>query len=120
MKFKLDENLPAAAGKVLSDGGHDVSTALQEQLGGKPDAGIAETCKREQRVLITLDIDFGNIQLYPPAEYPGLVVLRLALQDMPNILNVLARLLDRFKRDPLSGRLWVVDEHRVRIRPGDE
>lgn len=34
MKFKLDENLPAAAGKVLSDGGHDVSTALQDVSSG--------------------------------------------------------------------------------------
>ena len=120
MKFKLDENLPAGAAKALADAGHDVSTALQEQLGGKPDSRIAETCKLEQRALITLDPDFGNIQAYPPANYSGLVVLRLALQDMSSILNVLTQLLERFKHDPLTGRLWVVEEHRVRIRPGDD
>jgi hypothetical protein len=38
MKFKLDENLPAGAARVLADAGHDVSTALQERLGGKPDS----------------------------------------------------------------------------------
>jgi predicted nuclease of predicted toxin-antitoxin system len=58
MKFKLDENLPAGAARVLADAGHDVSTALQEQLVGKPDSQIAETCKQEQRALITLDNDF--------------------------------------------------------------
>lgn len=120
MKFKLDENLPAGAAEVLADAGHDVSTALQEQLGGKPDSKIAETCKLEQRALITLDNDFGNIQAYPPAEHFGLVVLRLAQMDKVNILNVLTRLVERFKRDPLSGRLWVVEAHRVRIRPGDD
>ncbi len=120
MRFKLDENLPAGAARVLADAGHDVSTALQEQLGGKPDAQIAETCKREQRALITLDNDFGNIQAYPPAEYSGLVVLQLAQQDTLNILNLLIRLIERFEREPLSGRLWVVEAHRVRIRPGDE
>jgi len=120
MKFKLDENLPAGAAKVLADAGHDASTALQERLGGKPDSRLAETCKLEQRALISLDTDFGNIQLYPPAEYFGLVVLRLVRQDKPNVLNVLTRLLDRLKREPLSGRLWVVEEYRVRIRPGDE
>ena len=120
MKFKLDENLPAGAAKVLTDAGYEVSTALHERLGGKPDSRIAETCKFEQRALITLDTDFGNIQLYPPADYSGLVVLRLAQQDKPNILTVLTRLLERFKREPLSGRLWVVDEQRVRIRPGDD
>ena len=120
MKFKLDENLPADAARVLVDAGHEVSTALQERLGGKPDSRIAETCKLEQRALITLDNDFGNIQAYPPAEYSGLVVLRLAQQDKENILNVLTRLIERFEREPLSGRLWVVEAHRVRIRPGDD
>lgn len=120
MKFKLDENLPAGAGKVLADAGHDVSTVLQEKLGGKPDPRVAEICKLEQRALNTLDADFGNIQLYPPADYSGLVVLRLARQDKLNILNVLTRLLDKLKSEPLSGRLWVVEEHRVRIRPGDD
>ena len=120
MKFKRDENLSAGAARVLADAGHDVSTALQEQLGGKPDSKIAETCKLEQRALITLDNDFGNIQAYPPAEYSGLAVLRLAQLDKANILNVLTRLTERFEREPLSGRLWVVEAHRVRIRPGDD
>jgi predicted nuclease of predicted toxin-antitoxin system len=120
MKFKLDENLPAAAVRVLADAGHDVSTALQERLGGKPDSRVAETCKLERRALITLDNDFGNIQAYPPAEYSGLVVLRLAQQDKSNILSMLTRLIERFEREPLSGRLWVVEAHRVRIRPGDD
>lgn len=119
MKFKLDENLPAGAAEVLAEAGHDVSTTLQERLGGKSDSKIAETCKLEQRALITLDNDFGNIQAYPPAEYSGLVVLRLAQQDKASILNVLMRVIERFEREPLSGRLWVVEAHRVRIRPGD-
>ncbi len=119
MKFKLDENLPEGAARILAVAGYDVSTVLQERLGGKPDSRIAETCRREQRALITLDNDFGNIQAYPPAEYFGLVVLRLAQQDKANILNVLTRLTERFEREPLSGRLWVVEAHRVRIRPGD-
>jgi len=60
MKFKLDENLPAGAARVLADAGHDVSTALQERLGGKPDSRIAETCKLEERALITLDYGWSR------------------------------------------------------------
>ncbi|MGH9891588.1 MAG: DUF5615 family PIN-like protein [bacterium] len=118
MKFKLDENLPEDGAKVLANAGHDTSTALQEQLGGKPDFRIADICKIEQRALITLDTGFGDIRRYPPSEYPGLVVLRLARQDKPNVLAVLERLLGKFTREPLAGHLWVVEEHRIRIRPG--
>jgi len=44
MKFKVDENLPEEAARLLADAGHDASTALQEQLGGEPDARVAQTC----------------------------------------------------------------------------
>ena len=118
MKFKLDENLPEDGVKVLANAGHDTSTALEEQLGGKHDSEIAHVCKIEQRALITLDTGFGDIRRYPPGEYPGIVVLRLTRQDKPNVLAVLERLLPKFSREPLAGHLWVVEEHRIRLRPG--
>ena len=91
MKFKLDENLPEDGVKILANAGHDTATALEEQLGGKHDSKIAYVCKIEQRALITLDTGFGDIRRYPPDEYPGIVVLRLARQDKPNVLAVLER-----------------------------
>lgn len=118
MRFKLDENLPEDGARVLAAAGHDTANALGEKLGGKPDPDIAKICKIEQRALTTLDTGFGDIRRYPPAEYAGLVVLRLARQDKPHILAVLGRLLDKFTREPLAGRLWIVEEHRLRIRPG--
>jgi predicted nuclease of predicted toxin-antitoxin system len=105
MKFKLDENLPAEAATVLAEAGHDVSTALGEELGGGADPQVAAQCKAEGRALITLDTDFGNIQLYPPENHPGLIVLRLVRQDKQAVLTVLTRLLEKFDREPLAGRL---------------
>lgn len=118
MRFKTDENVPEEAAKLLADAGHDASTALQEQLGGEADPSIAQVCKREQLALITLDTGFGDIRRYPPGEYAGLVVLRLQRQDTPHILSVLRQLLAKFTQEQLAGRLWVVEEHRVRIRSG--
>ena len=37
-------------------------------LSGATDARIAELLKVEGRVLVTLDVDFANTQLYPPEE----------------------------------------------------
>ncbi len=119
MKFKLDENLPAVAAKVLAGADHDVATVLQQHLGGKPDATIAEVCRAEGRTLITFDTDFANIQKYPPADFSGIVVLRLTRQDTPHVLIVINRLREKFGQEPLIGRLWIVEEDRVRIRPGD-
>jgi len=120
MKFKLDENLPAEAATLLANAGHDVATVLAERLGGHADPELAAACTTEGRALITLDTDFGNIRRYPPLEYSGLVVLRLARQDTRNVLSILTRLLEKFDREPLPGRLWIVEQHRMRIRPGDQ
>jgi len=66
MKFKLDENMPTLAALVLRQKEHDVHTVFDEALNGEPDEKIAETCKRECRILLTLDTDFSDIRAYTP------------------------------------------------------
>jgi predicted nuclease of predicted toxin-antitoxin system len=119
MKIKLDENLPEEASIVLGNAGHDVSTVRKQGLSGRPDSDVIGICAQEGRALITLDLDFANVRAYPPEDYHGIVVLRLDHQDKANVLAVAARLLDPLEEEPLTGRLWVVDERRIRIRPGN-
>jgi len=120
MKIKLDENMPEDAAAILAHAGHETSTVIRQGLGGKGDSEIAAACKAEGKVLITLDTDFANLSAYPPEDYPGIVVLRLAHQAKPLILSVLTRLLEPLGQKSPSGHLWIVDEYRMRIRPGDE
>jgi predicted nuclease of predicted toxin-antitoxin system len=116
MRLKTDENFPSEAVALLRTAGHDVATAHGESLGGRPDAEIAAVCASEGRVLITLDTDFSDIRSYPPADYPGLIVLRIAKQSVPEVLGVLHRLLPVFKAHPCRYALWIVEENRIRIR----
>lgn len=66
--------------------------------------------------MVTLDTHFADIRTYPPEDYSGLVVLRLARQDKPHVLEVMRRVLKLFLSDTLEGKLWIVDEKRVRMR----
>ena len=74
MKFKIDENLSPSLATMFEAAGHDAHSVVQRALGGEPDERIIDVCSREQRALITLDLDFSNILTYPPAKYPGIVV----------------------------------------------
>ena len=65
---------------------------------------------------MTLDLDFADIRPYPPADYPGIVVLRLFQQDKTRILTAIQRLLPLLGREPLAGKLWIVEDADVRIR----
>jgi predicted nuclease of predicted toxin-antitoxin system len=116
MKFKVDENLPIEVAKMLQQAGHDAATVLEQHLGGSGDAQLAALCHRESRILVTLDLDFADIRNYPPAEFPGLIVLRLRQQDKPYVLDLFRRLMQVLHQEPIEGRLWIVEENRIRIR----
>ncbi len=120
MEIKLDENIPEDASTIFMDAGYQVSTVIEQGLGGKADKEIAAACRAERRVLITLDTDFANIGAYPPEDFSGIIVLRIANQAKPYILSILARLLDSLGQKSPSGHLWIVEEYRIRIRPGGE
>lgn len=116
MKFKTDENLPVEVVELLQREGHDALSVVDQQLAGHPDVDVAAVCQAEQRALVTLDLDFSDIRSYPPEDYFGIVVLRPVLQTISSILRLTTRALSLLDTEPLAGRLWVVNEHRVRIR----
>jgi predicted nuclease of predicted toxin-antitoxin system len=116
MRFKADENLPIEVAEMLQQAGHDAATVLEQHLGGSDDAQLAALCQLESRILVTLDMDFSDIRNYPPAEFPGLVVLCLRQQDKPHVLDVFVRLVQVLDQEPIEGYLWIVEENRIRIR----
>lgn len=116
MDFKIDENLPVETADLLRQVGYDAITVVEQHLEGASDSDVISACQEEGRALITLDADFADILAYPPAQFPGLIVLRLHRQDKPHILEVLARLTPLLSSEPLEHRLWIVEETRVRIR----
>lgn len=116
MRFKLDENMPDQLKGLFTESGHDAETVRDEGLGGAPDVDIASACAAEGRVLITLDLDFADIRACPPGEHFGIVVLRLPLATRDAILGVGSNLIERLADATPSGKLWIVDEARIRIR----
>lgn len=116
MKFKVDENLPIEIAELLRQAGHDALTVLDQSMGGFKDGHLAGICRTEGRALVTLDLDFSNIQAYPPSEHPGIIVLRLMRQDKVQALKTMTAIIPLLSAEPLEGTLWVVDEHKIRIR----
>jgi predicted nuclease of predicted toxin-antitoxin system len=118
MKFKIDENLPIEVADVLDLDGHDALTVSDQQMEGVDDGKIASVCKKEKRILVTLDLGFGDIRQYPPHKFSGIIVLRPNRQDKDSVLQITKRLLNVLDTDALEGKLWIAEEHRVRIRNG--
>jgi len=66
LKFKIDENLPVEFVDVLESSGYVAMTTLEQGLNGKVDSVIINKCLEEKFILVTLDLDFADIKLYPP------------------------------------------------------
>ncbi len=116
MKLKIDENLPADCASLFREAGFEAATVAEESLSGADDSVLFDRCRAEHRVLITLDLDFDNVQTYPPGSHSGIVVFRPGSQDKPMLISVLKRLLPVLTRRSPERQLWIVEPDRIRYR----
>jgi predicted nuclease of predicted toxin-antitoxin system len=116
MKFKLDENIGSRSARLFPEAGHDVGTVFQEGLSGAMDEIVFETCIREQRCLLTLDLDFADVVRFPPHKTAGIAVLRLPAHASLSLLErSVGNLLSMLDVEPITGRLWIVEPGRLRV-----
>jgi predicted nuclease of predicted toxin-antitoxin system len=116
LKFKIDENLPAEFAAILREAGFDAATVAEEALSGATDTLLLKRCRTETRVLLTLDLDFANVQAHPPGTNAGIMVFRSKAQDKLTLISLLRRTVPVLKRQSPEGQLWIVQADRVRIR----
>jgi predicted nuclease of predicted toxin-antitoxin system len=116
MKVKLDENLGSAAVRILTEAGHEVATIAQEGLQGAEDSEVIATCQKERLCLVTLDLGFSDILLFPPRLYSGIAVLRpRAKPTYKDILMCVQALARALKQELIVGQLWIAEANRIRI-----
>jgi predicted nuclease of predicted toxin-antitoxin system len=115
VNLKLDENLGHTAAELFRQGGHGVETVHSQRLSGAPDAEVIAMCRREQRCLVTLDLDFSNPLMFKPWKYAGIAVLRLPARPTHDDLLLACRtLLAALARETITGKLWTVQRGRIR------
>ena len=108
--------MPVEVAELLKQAGYDAITVSEQNLIGTSDTNLAVVCQKEKRVIITLDTDFTDIRTYPPSNFSGIIVMRLNRQDKPHILEVFERVIRLFSQEPIDRHLWIIEEHRLRIR----
>lgn len=116
MKIKLDENVTVAALDLFASFDHQAHSVHDEAMTGAPDLELLDVCRREDRLLVTFDLGFGDLRAHPPGTHRGVVLLRLPDQQPDAVLAVLRRLLKSHDLDQLTRCLVVVTNERVRIR----
>lgn len=118
-KFLLDANLsPETRQYLTATFGFDVVDLLSLRLGHLVDPQVVELAKRDDRVIITFDLDLGEIYHRRERGQLGVIILRLADQTVESV----NRALDHFFRTTagsiaLERSLVVVSDRNIRITP---
>lgn len=116
MKLKLDENLGVRGQRLLAEAGHEACTVSEQGLTSSSDEELAARCAEEGRALVTLDLDFANPLRFPPGLFHGIAVLRgPARLDAASLDRLVETLIRALKDEPLDGRLWIVEDGRIRV-----
>ena len=117
MKLLLDTCVWGGARAALQTAGHDVlwTGELAEDPG---DEEILAQAHREQRILVTLDKDFGELAIVRRLPHAG--IIRLVNIPAQQQATVCAHVLNLHGEDLLHGAIITAQTDRLRIRPPDD
>lgn len=111
-KLLLDENIGLRVYEELKDRGVTVQSIVLERR-GVSDIEVVEIAKREDKIIVTMDKEFGYLcSLHKP---PGIMLLRLRDPKVPNRLKAILRALEFSEK--LYGYMTIVTETIIRRRP---
>ncbi len=115
MKLLADENLHGQIVQWLRRQGHDVLWATESLL-SEPDHVLLTTAEEQARIVVTADLDFGELIFNQGLNSHGVILLRLEkLLPLERIARLEA-IWPVIEANP-SGSFIVITPRRVRIRP---
>ncbi|MBE9226184.1 DUF5615 family PIN-like protein [Phormidium sp. LEGE 05292] len=115
MKIKLDENLGSLrVATRLRLAGHDVATVREQGLISAPDFELINICRDEGRCLVTSDRGFGNRLRFNPANYPGIIVIRVPSRaSFEDWREAIETLILGLEEADVTGKLWIIRQGKI-------
>ena len=114
MRFLVDENLPADVSELLRREGHDVLHLPHTAHRGASDEEVWRLAAREERIILTRDLDFPIPESPRPA---GLILVRVPdTFTRKQIVRVMSEFIVSAAFDQVPGTITVVSPGRVRVR----
>jgi predicted nuclease of predicted toxin-antitoxin system len=116
MRFLLDMNLSPGLATWLRSDGHDAIHVLDVGFGSSSDAEIFARAATENRVVVSLDLDFGEIAGLAGESRTGVVLLRLRQTHRAHVQQRLGVAISQASKALRSGAIVIVEDTCIRVR----
>jgi predicted nuclease of predicted toxin-antitoxin system len=116
MRFLADMGVAMRVVEWLRDQGYDARHLREEELHRLPDVQIFRKAVTENRVLLTFDLDFGEIVASSGRQKVNVILFRLRDTRTPHVIERLKVVLQEAGPALEQGAVVVVEESRFRIR----
>ena len=117
MKILLDENLPLSLVEDIKELGHEVEHVCTVGLRGAPDGTITKYAKRKKFILVTKDIEFGSLLLYPEGSHHSVVIVRLPpFYNKNQLTKAITTFFKTTKEKEIINAIIILQVGRYRIR----
>jgi len=101
---------------TLRERGHEAVHLQEQGLGKMPDGEILAKARAEGSVLLTHDLDFGELLAASGGSLPSVIIFRLKDMRAENVNFHLFSILEKQSAALEKGVVCSVSEHKVRIR----
>ena len=115
LRFLVDVNVGFAVADSLREGGHDVIFAGDVDW-RMPDAVMLSLAHGEQRIILTMDTDFGELVYHSRQLHAGVLLLRMPGANRDEKIRVVREIVSRHG-DQIANHFCVYRQGRLRIRP---
>jgi len=102
--------------KWLLQNGHDATHLRDQGLQKMPNGEIFEKAIREDRIVITFDLDFGEIAALTASRPTSVILFRLKNTRTLHVIERLSSVIERFEDALKRGSIIAVEETRCRVR----
>ncbi|MEW6365346.1 MAG: DUF5615 family PIN-like protein [Acidobacteriota bacterium] len=117
MRFLADMGISPATVEVLVAAGHVAVHLHEQQLDRLPDSQILNKARAEGAVVLTSDLDLGDLLAVGGETLPSVVVFRLADMRPANVNRHLLRVIEFAHEMLRKGAIVSVSESGFRVRP---
>jgi predicted nuclease of predicted toxin-antitoxin system len=116
MRFLVDMPLSPELAAWLIQSGHEATHATELGLHRATDATILERARRDQRVVVTADLDYPRLLALTQEQSPGLILFRGGNFSEKECVERLHRTLETVAIHELPHSIIVIEKDRIRRR----